>query len=178
MKPGLWPEGAVPFGDDTGRAIFAKCGELSMPIGILANFAEHAETLETLAKDFPQTPIILDHFGSSLGAPEAHWERIKTFSRFGNTYVKCSGTEWLPERADEAKAATLDLIRAYGADHLMFGTDFPKYPNIVADGGYQRIWETFDEWAEDALNDSEAEALSGGTVGRLFGFEGWETPSL
>ena len=50
MKPGLWPENTTPFGDGTGRAVFAKCGELNMPIGILAGFAEHADTLETLAR--------------------------------------------------------------------------------------------------------------------------------
>jgi predicted TIM-barrel fold metal-dependent hydrolase len=179
MKPGLWPEGKTPFGDETGRAVFQRCGELAMPIGILAGFAEHAETLETLAADFPRTPIILDHFGSSMDAfGTSDWERMKAFSKFDNTHVKVSGTEWLPERADEAKTATLDLMGSYGADRLMFGTDFPKYPKIVADGGYQGIWNTFDEWAATTLSAAETEALAGKTVGRLFSFDGFEQASL
>ena len=174
MKPGLWPEGSTPFGDATARAVFSKCAELAMPIGILASFGEHAETLETLAASFPRTPIILDHFGSSLGAyGSTEWEQIKAFSKFPNTHVKVSGTAWLPESADAAKQATLDLMGCYGADRLMFGTDFPKYPKIVADGGYQSIWNTFDSWAAETLSAAETSALTGGTVGRLFGFDGF-----
>ena len=158
-------------------------------------------------------------------------ERLRSFSRFPNTHVKVSGTEWLPETAEEAKKATLDLMGVYGAvrshsaplcpprlaallsprpplrrlrsddrvsrlsgaaeascrhccvltvltrvcwwcdqDRLMFGTDFPKYPKIIADGGYQGIWNTFDSWSADVLSQDETDNLAGGTVGRLFGF--------
>ena len=62
-----------PFGDDTGRAVFARCGELSMPIGILAPFGTYAETLEKLAADFPSTPIIMDHFGGAMNAETTAW---------------------------------------------------------------------------------------------------------
>ena len=37
FKPGLWPEGVTPLGDDTGRAVVAKCGELAMPVGLLCS---------------------------------------------------------------------------------------------------------------------------------------------
>ena len=50
--------------------------------------------------------------------------------------------DWLPETAEQAGAATLDLLGHYGSDRLMFGTDFPKYPSIVGDGGYQTTWRT------------------------------------
>ena len=41
---------------------------------------------------------------------------------------------------------------------------------IIADGGYQGIWNTFDSWSADVLSQDETDNLAGGTVGRLFGF--------
>ena len=47
---------------------------------------------------------------------------MKAFSKYPNAYVKCSGTHWLPETAEHAGEATLDLLSAYGKDRCMFGT--------------------------------------------------------
>ena len=74
-----------------------------------------------------------------------------------------------------AAEANVSLLRLdpclwCGQDRLMFGTDFPKYPKIIADGGYQGIWNTFDSWSADVLSQDETDNLAGGTVGRLFGF--------
>jgi hypothetical protein len=43
-------------------------------------------------------------------------------------------------------------------DRLMFGTDFPKYPRITAEGGYQTTWRTFDNWGE--LNSPPSKILA------------------
>eukprot|EP01051_Picozoa_sp_SAG22_P013155 SAG22_NODE_1445_length_4406_cov_7.808684_2_plen_107_part_00 len=84
----------------------------------------------------------------------------------------CVVKSWagLPETASHAGDATLDLLDHYGADRLMFGTDFPKFPSIVADGGYQQTWKTFDTWAAANISDDARDALAGGTVSKLFGF--------
>lgn len=106
------------------------------------------------------------------------WSKLKAFSKYPNTYVKVSGTEWLPESAQAAANATLDLLGCYGKDRLMFGTDFPKHPRITARGGYQTTWRTFDNWAAVTLSEAERDALAGKTVGRLFGFDGFPSAKI
>ena len=110
--------------------------------------------------------------GGRWEAPSKDWNRLCAASKFDNLYIKCSGTHWLPETAVHAQDATLDLLDHYGADHLMFGTDFPKYPAIIGDGGYQRTWRTFDKWAAETVSEAQRDALAGGTVAKLFGFGG------
>jgi hypothetical protein len=60
----------------------------------------------------------------------------------------------------------------------MFGTDFPEHPRITASGGYQATWRTFDNWAAVTLSEAERDALAGGTVGRLFGFDGFPSAKI
>eukprot|EP01050_Picozoa_sp_SAG11_P022614 SAG11_NODE_4318_length_1950_cov_1.737979_2_plen_169_part_00 len=48
FKPGLWPKDVEPLAGDVGRAVFAKCGELGMPVGLLAPVGAHSETIEAL----------------------------------------------------------------------------------------------------------------------------------
>ena len=77
-KPALWPEGAQPFSDATGRAIAGKCAELGMPIGMhtQAPFATHADAIESLCRAFPSCAIVLDHFGGTR-----RWEQVMTSAR-------------------------------------------------------------------------------------------------
>ena len=66
-----------------------------MPVAVLSNFvddAREAEEIETLCRDFPQTPVLVDHFGGTGAAtPFSGTERLLALSKFDNAHIKLSG---------------------------------------------------------------------------------------
>ena len=57
-------------------------------------------------------------------------------------------------------------MKAFGADRLMMGTDFPFV--LEENGGYDGTVRVIDSWLADAT-DEECVAIMGGTAERLFG---------
>ena len=60
--------------------MYAKAGELGLPVGYMPfkGLLRHIDEIETLAKDYPSTKVMLDHFGfckfSDMGSEE--WQRL------------------------------------------------------------------------------------------------------
>ena len=98
FKANLWP-GTERTGltDAVGRAVMAAAGERAMPVAVLSNFvddAREAEEIETLCRDFPQTPVLVDHFGGTGAATPFSgmgWQRLLALSKFDNAHIKLSG---------------------------------------------------------------------------------------
>ena len=158
LKPGLCAGGLLGA---TSRAVVACCAELGLVVGLLCGVLDEAENIAALCAEYPACNLLVDHFG---GPPEGpSFQKLLGLSKFPNFHVKCSG--W----ADDPPAymsATLELLKAYGADRLMFGTDFP-----VAELSCQQQWKLFDQFCADSLSEEETAALAGGTIARLFGFD-------
>ena len=57
------------------------------------------------------------------------WPTLIGLAACPSIHVKVSG--WFRHGAEECGPATLELLTAYGADRLMFGTDFPW---VMGDG--------------------------------------------
>ena len=64
------------------------------------------------------------------------------------------------------------LMGKYGAERLMYGTNFPE-PAVYADHsrGYQRQWNAFDAWCKEHVSEEEAGLLGGGTCARVYQFD-------
>ena len=56
---------AATMADATGRALFARCGELGLAVGFMAfkGLAKHAAEIEALMRESPKTLTIIDHWG-------------------------------------------------------------------------------------------------------------------
>lgn len=198
LNSGLWKtEGSGSFLDATGRAVMAIAGELNMVVGILCSqFGEQAAEIETLAGEYPGTQIVLDHFAGLNGEADPAWDRLIALARYPNLYVKVSGCapadppchsscaanrltpcvrSWFRGGVDQYGPATLALLKAYGAQRLMFGTDFPW---VMGDGqaGYAAQWRIFDAWASANLTPAERDQIGGGTAATLFQFTGTGAP--
>jgi predicted TIM-barrel fold metal-dependent hydrolase len=195
LKGNLWPgPGRLGIRDEVGSAVMQAAGSRGMSVAVLSEATEddgQAEEIEALCRDFPATPVIVDHFGHNGGpAPfrGAGWQRLLALSKFDNAHVKVTG--WHPHGISEAGDATLQLIARYGAGRLLYGTNFPITPvgrtrpasgleqSVLADdpdaGGassYERQWARFDGWCAETLSEGETELLAGGTAGRLYQFE-------
>ena len=146
----------------------AYCAEAGIVAGFLIE-PRHFPDIEALCARHPATSVIIDHFGrvtpTEAGKPGA--DALVALSQHQNVYVKVSGfpvsseADW-PYR--DMSPIVRRLIDSFGADRLMFATDFP---HIVAQCGYARGWQIADELLP-ALNDTERRWLLGGTVSKLF----------
>ena len=106
----------------------------------------HLEEAATLAHDFPDTPIILNHTGLPSNRSEdglAGWRAgMQALAAEPNTAVKISGIG-VPGRPWTAKLnenIVLDTIKIFGADRCMFASNFPV-DSLVTD--YDTIFDGF-----------------------------------
>jgi len=173
FNPALWREGETMDGD-VGRALYARAGELGIPVGFLVSPHNYDE-IEALADEFPDTSAIVDHFGhcvpSKDNSPVPEFERLISMARHPNLNVKLSEFP----RASNQDFPYVDmfawvhqLIDAYSAGRLMWGTDFPF---IVEQAGYDKGWEVADR-IEPAIGPGLSDQILGGTCEKLFGVWG------
>ncbi|MFE5791357.1 amidohydrolase family protein [Streptomyces sp. NPDC056503] len=124
-----------------------------------------------LAERLPQLPLVLDHAGKPPLArgPLAGWERdVRRLAAHPQVRCKVSG---LITEADHATWTTADirpvwdvLLDAFGADRLMFGSDWPV---CVLAGGWDRWAATVGELLADRT-PTEASAILAGTAADFY----------
>ena len=84
----------------TGRALYARCGALGLPIGVMcmSGLLQSAGNLDELMALSPSTPLIIDHWGffrqppgSPTGEPdEAAWSKLLSWAAVPSVFVKVS----------------------------------------------------------------------------------------
>ena len=192
FNPSLFPAG---LDGPTGKALFKRCGELSMPVGIMTftGLMPHLQAIRALAALTP-TDLIIDHMGffrqpatgglvgEAAANDEAAWEALLSLADLPNVHVKLSAFFRLsaalpPHRDLEARVAA--LVAAFGARRLLWGSDFPFViigGNTPTDAGcsYAQASAQLGSWSVPGLDDDAYRAIMGGNAQRLFGF--WETP--
>ena len=192
FNPSLFPAG---LDGPTGKALFKRCGELSMPVGIMAftGLLPHLPAIRALAALAP-TDLIIDHMGffrqpatgglvgEAAANDEAAWEALLSLADLPNVHVKLSAffrlsSESPPHRDLEARVAA--LVAAFGARRLMWGSDFPFCiigGNTPTDAGcsYEQASTQLGSWSLPGLDEDAYRAIMGGNAQRLFGF--WATP--
>ncbi|MBT4073072.1 MAG: amidohydrolase [Chloroflexi bacterium] len=157
--------------DDAGRAIYEKAGELGVPVGFMVS-PKFFDQVDTLLRDLPKTPAIIDHFGGCKvadGAPgsNADFDALLALAKHPQLRIKVSGfvgpsDEALPHK--DTWPMVKALIDAYGANRLMWGTDFPW---IQSHGGYVEGTKIIDQIPD--ISEGDRDQLMGGTATSLFG---------
>ena len=145
-----------------------------------------------LARAFPDTTIILDHFGGPLGVgPYAgkgddvftHWKSMiaelarchNVVAKLGGINMEINGFGWherdRPPSSRDLTAATRHYydhtIAAFGVDRCMFESNFPVDKQSCS---YQVIWNTFKRIAAGASAEEKA-ALFHDTASRVYNLE-------
>uniref|UniRef100_A0A7S1Z3V0 Amidohydrolase-related domain-containing protein n=1 Tax=Trieres chinensis TaxID=1514140 RepID=A0A7S1Z3V0_TRICV len=176
FNPYLWPEGAKMSEEGgCGLAVYKRCGELKMPVGVMCfkGLELHYDDIVRLIESSPDTALILDHLGFT-GLDErgdAAFEQLLSLAKYPNVVVKVSalfrvagpGSDPYPHNGVRTRRF-VPLLEAFGADRLMFGTDFPYV--LEQEGSYGGATGTVSSWA---TTESERASLMGGTAERLFG---------
>jgi len=173
FNPYLWPEGS-PMTDEVGRAMYQKAGELSVPVGFMCfqGLMLHIQDIVTLCTDYPETQVLIDHFGFCKGTDGEDWKELLALAKFPQVHVKLSAFFRVSNGKfpyEDTAAQVRQLVETFGAKRLMWGSDFPF---VVEQCGYTNAAQTLEGVAGGALSDEDKEWIMGGTAMSLFP-NGW-----
>jgi predicted TIM-barrel fold metal-dependent hydrolase len=180
------PQGLL--GRDDFRAGFAELGKRGMSFDSWLYHPQIRE-LTDLARAFPETPIVLDHFGGPLGIGPYESKRTEVFAqwridiaelaRCENVVAKLGGLvmpingfgfhqRGKPATSDELVAATRDYylhaIDCFGPARCMFESNFPVDKQSCS---YAVLWNSFKKIAA-AFSPAEKSALFCDTAARVY----------
>ncbi|MCS6863295.1 MAG: amidohydrolase [Abditibacteriales bacterium] len=171
INPNLYPQG-VGLDSDLSDRILEKAAELGIAVGFLI-YPEHFEAVDTLLTRHPRVNVIIDHFGhchTRDGGPETNvpLQKLLAMARHPRLHVKLSefpraSSEGYPYR--DLHSWTHALLRAFGAQRLMWGTDFPF---IIEQCGYTRGLTLLSE-ETPGIASTDMEWLLGKTAEKVFG---------
>lgn len=140
--------------------------------------------LPAVLERLPQLDVMLNHLGFcqqgfpvdehgrpriSTPLPPPTLEQVVDLARFPRVNVMLSGQyafSQQPYPYDDLQGVVTAVYQAYGADRLMWASD---YPWIAAEPGYQAVLDLVDHFLPD-LSEAERAAVLGGTATRLFSF--------
>lgn len=176
---GAGGQSSVMSQNQAAVAVFKRCAELKVPVGIMCfkGIDLHYDDIVSFCEMSPDTVVILDHFGfaSVQGVnSQDKFDMVLKLAEY-NVVVKISalfrlGDEDSDPSYERVKTERLDpLLKAYGADRLMFGTDFPFVTQETI--GYKGAVDIVSSWLSELGDDDESQknAVMGGTAERLFG---------
>jgi predicted TIM-barrel fold metal-dependent hydrolase len=180
FNPYLWPKsegddgGWIPMSTPGGggEAVYTRCAELRMPVGVMCfrGLQLHYEDILQMLKTSPKTTMILDHFGFTSFTPEGDkaFQQLLSLADSPQVFVKISALFRLKDASpyERVRQERFDpLLKAFGADRLMFGTDFPFVLEHEPER-YGGMVELVSRWIEDA---STRDMVMGGTAEKVFG---------
>jgi len=157
--------------DDAGKAIYEKAGELGVAVGFMVS-PKYFDQVDDLLSEFPETPAIIDHFGGCKvadGAPGSNvdFDALMALAKHPQLRIKVSGFVGPSDGAmphEDTWPMVKALLGAYGAERLMWGTDFPW---IQSHGGYVDGTRIIGQIPD--VSDGDQAWLMGGTATSLFG---------
>ncbi|MCE9649167.1 MAG: amidohydrolase family protein [Parvibaculum sp.] len=176
------------FGQSEFREGFAKLANYGLSFDAWL-FHHQIPELTALARAFPETTIILDHFGGPLGIGPHEGRRSEIFAQWmtdmvdlsecpnvvakiGGINMAVNGFDWhkrdTPPTSDELVAATQDYylhtIDAFGPDRCMFESNFPVDKLSCS---YAVLWNAFKKIAS-GFSPEEKTALFHDTAKRVY----------
>jgi len=176
FNPYLWPkkkennDWEAMSSSEAGLAVYKRCAELHMPVGIMCfqGLQLHYDDILALIEASPETNVILDHFGFTNLSSESTFKQLLQLAKYSQVHVKISALFRMKASSyDQLKTERLEpLLKAFGPERLMFGTDFPFV--MEQEEQYKGTVHIVQNWLKD--NDASVrKAVMGGTTEKLFG---------
>jgi predicted TIM-barrel fold metal-dependent hydrolase len=184
--PGRAPEGL--YGRDDFRAGLRVLGKLGLTYDTW-HYHHQNRAFAELAREVPETTLVLDHFGTPLGVgPYAdqresifeQWKQdIADIARCPNVVAKLGGLAmpdngfgWdkrdRPASSDELVHAQrryyVHTIECFGAERCMFESNFPVDKRSIS---YRVLWNALKKIAQ-GFSESEKHALFYATAARIY----------
>lgn len=155
--------------DDNWRAGYAALGDLGLHFDLQTPWWNLGEA-RRLAEDFPTTTLVVNHSGVLLDrAPDtiSAWRAaLDHIAVAPNVVIKASGlcVAGIPWSTDLNRQVILDMVRIFGADRVMFGSNFPVDGMFVS---YAGMLETYRESLAE-LSAGEQHSVFAGTAQRIY----------
>jgi predicted TIM-barrel fold metal-dependent hydrolase len=152
-KPGM-------MGDAKWRASYARLAPLGLHFELQAPWRQLGEAAR-LARDFPDTGIVLNHTGLPLDPEISGWKNaIAALAACPNVTVKISGLG----RVTRKREVILSTIDTFGTARAMFASNFPV-DGLCAT--FHEIYSGFDEATRD-FAEKERRALFHDNAARIY----------
>jgi L-fuconolactonase len=129
------------------------------------------EVATEVVRQLPELRFVLDHLAKP-GIAAGDWEpwasRVAELATEPNVTAKLSGlvTEapWRDWTAGQIAPYTKHALDVFGADRLMYGSDWPV---CTLAAGYDEVWDLAGTLIQD-LSETERDAILGGTAKRVY----------
>jgi L-fuconolactonase len=173
------PPGARSPGDDP-YAIWRAAARLGVAVSCLGYAVDYAaEDFSQLVQSVPRARIVVEHLGvtgatAPTPADAAIRRRVLELARFPNVAMKVPGLGEFARRRlpvqgsfpfEEPIPPYLDdAVAAFGAERLMWGSDFPP---VAAREGYGNALRLCQQYPANR-SDAEQALIFGGTATRFF----------
>jgi len=137
-------------------------------------YAHQLPAALALVERFPDQPFVVDHLAKPRireRVMEPWTTHMRALAQHRNVCCKVSGmvteADWERWRPDDLRPYLDVVFDAFGADRLMFGSDWPV---CLLAASYQRVVEVIDTYASQ-LSAIDRENLFGGTAVRFYQLE-------
>jgi len=138
---------------------------------VVAVFPNHLKHVPTIAERVPNLRMVIDH----LGKPpirerqlEPWLSQLKRAAEYPQVYAKISGlntaADWNAWDADELRPYIDVALEVFGANRLMFGSDWPV-ANLA--GNYETVW-TETHKVLNRYDPTERAAILAGTAATFY----------
>jgi L-fuconolactonase len=160
-------------------AIWRQAAELGIPVSCLGSADGFTSPLfEQVVKEFPGLTIIIEHLGGigrNEATPYPTFRKILALAQYPNTYIKVHGLGEIchrpmpfpvPMRFPDIPPFMAMTYDAFGASHIMWGSDFPP---VAGREGYRNALQ----WTMEHLafrSEGDKEWIFGKTALSLFKF--------
>ena len=148
------------FQIDEPRAmkIFAMCEDKGLPIYVHTGDKRYDNSNPNRVKNVLEAFPKLKFVGPHLGGWSVWEDALKVLPKYDNIIVDTSSSLYELD-PDTAR----DIIRAYGSERVMFGTDYPMWTQQPEIDYLKKL----------DLTDKEFEDILRGTCARMFGINGY-----
>lgn len=137
---------------------------------VVAVFPNHLKHVPTLSAKVPNLKMAIDHLAKPPIKDQvmSPWsDQMKAAAENPNVYAKVSGlntaaaADW---SAKDLKPYIDFAVQTFGADHLMFGSDWPV---CILAGDYNQVWTETNKAIAD-YSQADKDALLGGTATQFY----------
>ncbi|MCU1242488.1 MAG: amidohydrolase [Candidatus Acidoferrum typicum] len=125
-----------------------------------------------LVTQFPEQPFVVDHLAKPEIKPAKIWPwtaQMREIAQNKNVFCKISGlvteADWKHWKADDFKPYLDVVFSAFGADRLMFGSDWPVC--LVA-ATYSQVKQLIDNYVK-GFSQSDKDKIFGGNAAHFYG---------
>lgn len=153
------------------NTVFAASKAHSLPLAVHAS--GHLPLLATLARQHPQTQVVLDHLGLTQPfappppeKPFANLADVVALAELDNVAIKVSGVCTLshqPFPYEDIWTPLMRIFESFGFERCLWGTDWTRAVDLLTYEQGVRAFTTTNQ-----LSDSERTALMGGSLMKIY----------